>query len=87
MAIYLATKLEAFCTESKTDYDMYDHLYVNEDKRYYILEIAERDYANYILDIDYGREEQAYYVSRTVFDFILKGLEKEGFKLKRIVFE
>lgn len=72
--------VEMFYTASENDVDMYDQIYIFKKSKKYILEIGERDWRDSAYDIDSCSEIMPTYVSRTVFDLIVDGLEKKGFK-------
>lgn len=79
--------VEMFCTASLHDFDMYDQVYIIKSRKKYILEIEERDYIEPIYDVEDDCDIRPAYVSRTVFDMIINGLKKRGFKRLRVCLE
>ena len=72
--------VEMFCTDSKNDWEWYDQIYIVRSAGRYILEVEERDYCVHAYDIDTCCEKSPTYVDRFIFDMIVDGLNKMGFK-------
>lgn len=73
---------EVFYTESKLDEDRVDQISIDVSKKRYILDINADDMITDWVD-EYDNYGGALYVSRFVFDLIISGLEKQGFKSVR----
>lgn len=65
---------EDFYTTSLNDEDLVDYISINTKQKKYILYIDADDLITDSVDID-GNYDENMFVSRVVFDFIVKGVE------------
>ena len=76
--MFLATEWEMFYTESKGNDELVDQISIDEKNKRYMLEINAHDEVTDGYD-EKGNEVVSWYVSRLVFDIIVKGIEERGF--------
>ena len=83
--MFLATKWEMFYTESKTQNkeDLVDQISIDAVNKVFVLYESVSDMVTDGYD-DYGNEINSIYVSREIFDIILKGLNLNGYKQVKI---
>ena len=80
MTGFFNSGVEMFSTESKNDPDMFDRLYIIGIRKKYILEIEDSDFLEGLYDVEAGYEVLPTIVSRAIFDLIISGLGKRGFR-------
>lgn len=76
----IGTCVEMFTTTSEYDCEMYDQIYILKNTGKYVLEIGERCSCVNAYDVDNSCEISSTYVDRFIFDMIVDGLNKRGYK-------
>lgn len=72
------TKWEMFYTDSKNNEDLVDQISIDADNKRYVLDIDAEDWVTDGED-ENGNEIYSNYVSRYMFDLILKAIKENGF--------